>query len=135
MEDETMTYQTSDYAGDALHTIDCTGDCVCGDKVCFERATFSGSFRKPKFAGFERIAGEIINDSYGADKQQHTFTIRLADGSTTMIKGRNLYANGVWRQPWLDEAARKHAADEKHQRGDRARKARQIRREESGYVW
>lgn len=23
-----MVYQISEYAGDALHTIDCTGDCV-----------------------------------------------------------------------------------------------------------
>jgi len=124
-----MTYQTSEYAGDESHTINCTGDCVTGDKVSFERATFSGSFRKPKFAGFERVTGEIVKDSYGADKQQHTFTILLADGSKIRIKGRNLYANGVWRQPWADESARNQAADEKHQRGDFARKARQIRRE------
>lgn len=126
-----MNYQISEYAGDELHTINCTGDCVTGDKISFDRATFSGSFRNAKFAGFERLTGVIVKDSYGAAKQQHTFTILLADGSKIRIKGRNLYANGVWRQPWPDESERKQAAAEKHLRGDAARRARQIRREEN----
>lgn len=122
-----MAYQTSDYNGDSEHTICCTGDCVVGDQVSFDRATFSGSYRKPKFAGFERITGTIIRDSYGAAKQQHTFTIELPDGSTTCIKGRNLYANGVWRKPWPNETSRHAALDEKHSRGNCARAARQDR--------
>jgi len=125
-----MTFQTSTFSGDDLHTINCTGDAVTGDEVSFERATFSGSFRSAKFAGFERITGRIIKDSYGADKQQHTFTLALANGSTLRIKGRNLYANGVWRKPRADEAARKPALDEKHTRGDQARRARAERRME-----
>lgn len=116
-----MTYSTSTYEGDDLHSIPCTGDCVTGDHVAFERAKFSGSFRNAKFAGFELVVGEIVSDSYGRDKQQHTFTLRLADGSSTRIKGRNLYANGTWRQPWADESMRRVAASEKHARGDAAR--------------
>jgi hypothetical protein len=125
-----MTFQTSSFSGDEIHTINCTGDAVTGDEVAFERATFSGSFRNAKFAGFERITARIIADSYGADRQQHTFTLALADGSTLRIKGRNLYANGVWRKAWADEAARKPALDKKHMRGDAARKARNIRKME-----
>ena len=125
-----MIFQTSTFRGDEIHTIDCTGDAVTGDEVAFERATFSGSFRNAKFAGFERVSGRIIKDSYGADKQQHTFTLALADGSTMRIKGRNLYANGVWRKAWSDEAARKPALDEKHARGDAARRARDERKAE-----
>ncbi|MGH7239782.1 MAG: hypothetical protein ACREHG_06905 [Candidatus Saccharimonadales bacterium] len=128
-----MPYQTSNYAGDATYSICCTGDCVTGDRVCFERATFSGSFRNAKFAGFERIEGEIVNDSYGQHKQQHTFTLLLADGSKMTIKGRNLYANGCWRKAWTDESQRHAALNEKHARGDNARKARQIRIEERVY--
>ena len=104
-----------------------TGDVVTGDHVRFERATFSGSFRKPKFAGFELITGQVISDSYGAAKQQHTFTLLLESGEKLLIKGRNLYANGVWRKPWPDESARHAAADEKHARGDKARADRAFR--------
>lgn len=119
-----MAYQNSTFAGDEQYSINATGDCCVGDRVAFERATFTGSYRNAKFAGFELVIGEIVADSYGAAKQQHTFTIRLADGSTTRIKGRNLYANGVYRQRWADENARRAALDEKHGRGDAARAAR-----------
>lgn len=120
----------STYNGDSEYTLNCTGDCVVGDEIRFDRAKFSGSYRKPKFAGFERVTGKIIRDSYGSEKQQHTFTIELANGSTTRIKGRNLYANSVYRKIWADESQRKNALNEKHTRGDRARKERQIRIEE-----
>jgi (S)-2-hydroxy-acid oxidase len=123
-----MTYQTSTFAGDNLHTIPATGDCCTGDKVAFERATFSGSFRNAKFAGFELVIGEIVADSYGDAKQQHTFTLMLANGQKTMIKGRNPYANGVYRQPWANEADRREVLDEKHCRGDFARSMRDIRK-------
>jgi hypothetical protein len=122
-----MGYAVSTFSGDEVHTIRCTGDCVKGDRVAFERATFGGSRTRPTFAGFELVTGEIVADSYGADKQQHTFTLLLADGSKTRIKGRNLYANGVYRAPWADEKERRTAAEEKHERGDAARAERAVR--------
>jgi hypothetical protein len=133
-----MSYHYSTYRGDEVYNIDCTGDCVTGDQVCFERAKFTGSWRKPKFAGFEKIEGKIINDSYGAQKQQHTFTLLLDSGEKLLIKGRNLYANGTWRKPWDDEGDRDAALDEKHDRGDAAREKRSIRKaknEFSNGVW
>ena len=111
-----------------LFVIDCTGDVVVGDEVCFERDTFSGSYRNPKFEGTERVIGKIIKDSYGKDKQQHTFTIDLGDGSTIRIKGRNLYRNGTFRKIWADEYKRKFQLDEKHERGSAARKKRAERK-------
>jgi hypothetical protein len=99
-----MSYQVSTFAGDDVHTMCCTGDVVSGDEVAFERATFAGSLRKPKFVGFELVIGTVVAESYGRDKQQHTFTIELASGGKALIKGRNLYANGVWRKLWQDEA-------------------------------
>ena len=123
-----MIYQTSDYIGDADYNIRCTGDAVTGDEVRFERATFTGSFRNAKFAGFERITGTIIKDSYGRDKQQHTFTLLLENGTSLLIKGRNLYANGTYRKPWANESARLAEAEDKHARGDRARAAREFRK-------
>lgn len=110
------------------HTIECTGDAVVGDRVCFERATFTGLWRNPKFAGMETVEGEIIKDSYGSAKQQHTFTLLLPTGDKLVIKGRNLYRNGCHRAPWANEADRERAQHEKHQRGAIARQRREIRR-------
>ena len=104
------------------------GDAVMGDEVRFERATFIGSFRNAKFSGFEQITGKIIRDSYGRDRQQHTFTLELSDGSIMTIKGRNLYKEGTWRKPWKDESLRHAVTEEKHTRGDHARRAREIRK-------
>jgi hypothetical protein len=115
------------------HTIDCTGDAVVGDEICFERATYVGKYPNSRFASMETIIGKIVNDSYGAAKQQHTFTILLDDGTKICVKGRNVYRNGVHRKPWANETERGAALDEKHGRGDRARKARDVRRELEGY--
>lgn len=111
-----------------LKQIDCTGDVVVGDVVSFERAVFVGSFKKPKFSHNETITGKVVKDSYGADKQQHTFTLELVDGKKTLIKGRNLYRNGVTRLEWANEEDRKAVANEKHTRGDfaRARRAERV---------
>ena len=126
-----MTYEISNFKGDSIYNINCTGDVCVGDEVAFERATFSGSFRSPKFAGFERIFGKIIRDSYGKDKQQHTFTLELLSGQTMRIKGRNLYTNSTFRKKWEDESKRDIVLDEKHDRGNAAREARQERKEEN----
>jgi hypothetical protein len=128
-----MGYQTPTFAGDDIYNVNCTGDAVTGDEVRFERATFSGSFRNAKFAGFERITGKIINDSYGRDKQQHTFTIELETGEKLMIKGRNLYKEALYRKAWGEASLRHEVADEKHARGDMARTERNIRKMESHY--
>lgn len=125
-----MAYQEPEFRGDAVFKVNCTGDCVVGDEVCFERATFSGSYRRARFEGFEKVVGKIIADSYGRTKQQHTFTLELQNGSKTTIKGRNLYVNGVWRKVWADESEREEAANEKHARGEVARAARDARKSE-----
>lgn len=106
--------------------IDCTGDCVVGDDVKFERAVFTGSFRNPKFSHNETIEGKIIAESYGEKTQQHTFTILLSDGKKIKIKGRNLYKNGTLRKKWENEKDREIALQEKHKRGDYARNKRDI---------
>lgn len=70
-----MTYMLSTYCGDQEYCINATGDCCKGDQVRFERATFSGSYRKPKFKAFEMITGVIINDSYG--KRNNNIRLRF----------------------------------------------------------
>ena len=107
----------------------------CLIEVRFDRAEFDGSFRNPTFLGFQRITGLIVADSYGADRQQHTFSLLLEDGTKTKIKGRNLYRQGVWRKPWADESARRTAAAEKHDRGDIARASRDARRLEASHAY
>lgn len=128
-----MSYATSDYRGDDLHCIPATGDVVVGDAICFERATFTGGFRNARFAGFERITGQVVKDSYGREKQQHTFTIELEGGTTLQIKGRNLYSEAVYRKPWANESARHAVADEKHARGNQARAVRAARTAEQSF--
>ena len=130
-----MAYQESSFRGDGKHSIQATGDVVVGDKVKFERAKFTGSFRNAKFAGFELVEAKVIKDSYGKDKQQHTFTLEHPSGETSRIKGRNLYANGVYRQPWENEEDRKKVAAEKHARGDAARAQRAARKEHEQPHW
>ena len=92
------------------YPIDCTGDVCTGDTVLFAEAVFGGSHHKPRFLGHRRIAATITRDSYGAAKQQHTFSIRvlasdgyqaLAPGTTTTRKSRNLYRNGTPAKPGL----------------------------------
>jgi hypothetical protein len=108
---------------------DATGDVVAGDTIRFTEACFEGG-RSPVYVGDRTNEAEVLRDSYGAEKQQHTFTLRilkssgvepLAGGAITRRKGRNIYRNTVQRQTWRDENARFIAATEKHGRGDVAR--------------
>ena len=112
------------------YTIDCTGDVVTGDEIQFTEAVFGGSYRKPRFLGERTISTRVIKDSYGQDKQQHTFTIEiihsegecpLEPGTKTRRKGRNIYRHGTRRAAWTNETARHGAQKEKHLRGDAAR--------------
>ena len=128
-----------------------TGDVVAGDVIEWTEGVFSGYCGRsrwgrssPKHLGDRRIVAEIIRDSYGAAKQQHTFTIRvlasdgydaLAPGTVTTRKGRNIYRNGCQRIEWRDEAARQAVADEKHIRGDEARARRADRRLAYAETW
>lgn len=112
------------------YAIDCTGDATIGDEIIFSRATFTGSFRRPKFAGYEKIRAKITGSSYGEKKSQHTFTLTLSDGKTTLIKGRNLYSISVFRKKWNDENARLLSLEAKHDAGDAAR-AKKVARNEA----
>lgn len=124
--------------------IDCTGDVVVGDTIRFTEAVFDGDAfgrarpgKRAKPIGNRTIIAKVIADSYGESKQQHTFTLDViqcdSDGVSGAFlgkvrrKGRNVYRNGTVRLPWPDEAKRKAVADEKHRRGDAARREREKR--------
>ena len=77
----------------------------------FNETVFGGSHRRPVALGTRRIAATVIRDSYGAGKQQHTFTLVVAGsdgchalrrGATIRRKGRNIYRNAVLRADRLD---------------------------------
>ena len=122
----------------AAFNIPCTGDVCTGDVILFSEGVFGGSYRNARFLGQRRIAARVINDSYGATKQQHTFTVEilasdgyepLTVGTMTTRKGRNVYRNGTLRQSWPDESVRNGSLAAKHERGAAARAARGRRRE------
>ncbi|MDR1952343.1 MAG: hypothetical protein LBQ37_02365 [Elusimicrobiota bacterium] len=107
-------------------------DAAVGDIIIFQRPTFTGSFRRPKFAGYETILAEVQKESYGFETQQHTFTLKNIETDTTFrIKGRNLYGTNFIRILGNDdyELKRKEIADEKHRRGAFAREGRTYRKE------
>ena len=117
--------------------VDTTGDVVKGDTIKFTEGVFGGSFKRPTYLGDREVVAEVLNDSYGADKQQHTFSLRvlsssgkqqLEAGKKTRRKGRNVYRNGTLRLTWEDEKSRSAALDEKHGRGDAARATRAARK-------
>jgi (S)-2-hydroxy-acid oxidase len=117
-------------------TIDCTGDVVVGDTILFTETVWGGNYKSPINEGERTIIAEVVKDSYGEKKQQHTFSLKvlssygskpLREKIITRRKGRNVYRNGTKRLPWECRKARTLALNEKHSRGNVAREARKIR--------
>ncbi|PIA27568.1 hypothetical protein AQUCO_07600023v1 [Aquilegia coerulea] len=121
--------------------LNCKGDACTGDVVMFEQNVYemynvaSRSATGPP-CGTRIVAGRIVKESYGAAKQQHTFTIEvlwskgmkpLPPLHPLLIKGRNLYRLKTLRQKWTDEVERSRVLLEKHSRGSLARSSRETR--------
>lgn len=118
--------------------INCRGDVCTGDIVLFSQKVFEkydlasrGGAQTP--IGKRTIAGRVVKDSYGAAKQQHTFTVEILWSTGVkalpplyplLIKGRNLYRMQTYRQHWPHEAERAKVLTEKHARGAEARSTR-----------
>lgn len=124
--------------------LNCKGDACTGDVVMFEQNVYemfsiaSRSATGPP-CGTRIVAGRIVKESYGAKKQQHTFTVEvlwskgekpLPPLHPLLIKGRNLYRLKTLRQKWDDEAERQKILSEKHARGSVARSSRETRVQE-----
>ncbi|XP_014519913.2 zinc finger CCCH domain-containing protein 62 isoform X2 [Vigna radiata var. radiata] len=120
-------------------TINCTGDVCTGDVVLFRQKVyekFSKVTRHGKVIGNRTVAGRVVKESYGAAKQQHTFTVevlwsigvrKLPPLSPLLVKGRNLYKQKTYRQRWENEADRIEVLHEKHRRGAAARSKRALK--------
>ncbi|XP_059299552.1 zinc finger CCCH domain-containing protein 62-like [Lycium ferocissimum] len=121
--------------------LNCKGDACTGDVVTFEQNVYemfniaSRSATGPP-CGTRIVAGRIVKESYGAKKQQHTFTVEvlwskgekpLPPLHPLLIKGRNLYRLKTYRQKWDNEAERQKILSEKHARGFVARSNRGTR--------
>ncbi|XP_066400373.1 uncharacterized protein [Miscanthus floridulus] len=115
--------------------------CVnCKVQVMFVGAMPSYSNRRCMRRGKRIVAGKVIKESYGKQKQQHTFTIqvfwskgpgKLPPLHLLLVKGRNLYRMMTFRQPWANEVERLKVLEEKHNRGDDARRVRALNRPNS----
>ncbi len=115
-----------------------TNDIVTGDYLRWTEPVWSGYSRygKSRKIGERIIWARVVSDSYGADKQQHTFTL-LVDkaegfdppqpGDKIRRKGRNLYRGDPHCGKWVGEGTREDARNEKHTRGNLARTARDER--------
>lgn len=93
--------------------------------------------RNGKVLGIRTVAGRVVKESYGAAKQQHTFTVevlwtkglkKLPPLFPLLVKGRNLYRLKTHRKPWKNEADRRKVLAEKHKRGSVARYRRAKRK-------
>lgn len=121
--------------------INCKGDVCRGDAVLFKQKVYEKSGKRhAKCIGNRIVAGKVIKESYGKQKQQHTFTIqvfwskgpgKLPPLHLLLVKGRNLYRMMTFRQPWANEAERLKILEEKHNRGDNARRVRALNRPNS----
>ncbi|KAK3127717.1 hypothetical protein QOZ80_7AG0577500 [Eleusine coracana subsp. coracana] len=121
--------------------INCKGDVCRSDVVLFKQKVYEKSGKKhAKCIGKRVVAGKVIKESYGKEKQQHTFTIqvfwsrgvgKLPPLHLLLVKGRNLYRMMTFRQPWPNEAERLKVLEEKHNRGDVARRVRSLSRHKS----
>ena len=69
--------------------IDCTGDACQGDLVRWTEIVWGGGYRNPTQLGERQVVAFIEKDSYGAKKQQHTFTLKVQDstGYQALFKG------------------------------------------------
>ncbi|RDX80620.1 Zinc finger CCCH domain-containing protein 62, partial [Mucuna pruriens] len=117
-----------------------SGDVCMGDVVLFRQKVyekFDKMTQRGKHLGNRTVAGRVVKESYGAAKQQHTFTVevlwssgvrKLPPLSPLLVKGRNLYKQKTYRQRWKDEADRIEVLGEKHKRGAAARSKRALKR-------
>lgn len=117
-----------------ISTLSCRSLTI-GVALRWTEAVFEGSYKTPKYVGDRNVTGYILSESYGAQTQQHTFTIQVTEATGTKCeevlalgkvkrKGRNLYKQYTVLGVPSDYKA---LADEKHQRGAIARSMKEQR--------
>ena len=121
-----------------VYKINCTGDVCKNDEILFIKAIWEKIIinrygkKANTIVDFNLTEAKVIKESYGEKAGQHTFTLLLKNGEKMLIKGRNLYAFGVWRKE-RDEEQREKEIEDKHKRGSIARKER--RKKINNFMW
>ncbi|KAK6923015.1 SAP domain, partial [Dillenia turbinata] len=111
-------WRIKDGNGEVIHPVssfstNCKGDVCKGDVVLFVQKVykkFDKVTKTGKLLGRRTVAGRVVKESYGASKQQHTFT------------------------RWDNEAERLEVLAEKHNRGNAARLVREMRKAKKSSV-
>ncbi|KAL9327678.1 hypothetical protein ACSQ67_002681 [Phaseolus vulgaris] len=83
-------------------TINCTGDVCTGDVVMFRQKVyekFSKVTRHGKILGNRTVAGRVVKESYGAAKQQHTFTVSLSFAAISWMHEKE-FCITLWSFIW-----------------------------------
>src|SRR5690554_5327523 len=103
----------------------CKGDYVRWNEPQFTGGSFfRGRCTGAKFKGMIERCGVVEKESYGEKTGQHTFSIRLDDGTLKRVMGRNLYPNLLDYIPGPEHAA--HAADKARRAQTQAARNRPI---------
>jgi hypothetical protein len=104
---------------------------VSGDILTWREPVWHRGTKRP--VGERTITAEVERESYGYERGQHTFSLRVktaegcqapAPGTLIHRKGRNLYPNISAQTSDLPDAERNALRDEKHERGAMARGTR-----------
>lgn len=119
--------------------IECNGSIVHGDTIEWIEDVYG----EDRGIGYNPVLGQrtnvgsVIKESYGKEKQQHTFTILiessdgfrpLPEGKEVLRKGRVLHRYNPKRKLWDNEETRRRVEDQKQIRGARARHIRDVRK-------
>lgn len=67
-------YKFSNQCLEAKCFVQCIGDACKGDVVLFRQNVYK---KRANIVGKRTVVGRIVKESYGASKQQHTFTVRV----------------------------------------------------------
>ena len=100
--------------------IDWNRNAVEGDIVIFKQATYSGSWKRPKFAGYNIRLCKVLYEKYRNDLQHQFFLMDLESKKEFSLMGRNLYGNGFARiiGNVKEEQIHRENTIEKNDRGD-----------------
>jgi len=128
-----------------------TNSICAGDTIKFVERVFTEA-KNGKYLGERTVIAIVLKESYGAEKQQHTFTLKVISVDESGLKtphpnskvkylsgvdqirrkGRTIYGISVERLRWSDEENRTKVLEEKHDRGNLAREAKKERLEKDG---
>ncbi|RLN17740.1 zinc finger CCCH domain-containing protein 62-like [Panicum miliaceum] len=107
--------------------LNCKGDACKGDVVMFEQNIYRSIDVGKRELLVKSRAAYVVKGSMPIEILWSKGYKPWPPLHPLLIKGRNLYKDKTMRQPWPDEVERNRVIQEKHERGDLARKSRAAR--------